>query len=99
MNKSKTLEQFKWVDTHCHLQLWSNEIDENDLFNLEYVVIPGIDLESSLKAKQVSDSLKKLSFWSAGLHPHQANEFKMLKQSRDKLFDEAALMGETGLDY
>mgnify|MGYP005665377057 CR=1 FL=1 len=70
MNKNKTLEQFKWVDTHCHLQLWSNEIDENDLFNLEYVVIPGVDVESSLKAKQVSDSLKKLSYWSAGLHPH-----------------------------
>ena len=47
MNKNKTLEQFKWVDTHCHLQLWSNEIDENDLFNLEYVVIPGVDVESS----------------------------------------------------
>ena len=99
MNKNKTLEQFKWVDTHCHLQLWSNEIDEKDLFNLEYVVIPGVDVESSLKAKQVSNSLKKLSYWSAGLHPHQANEFEMLKQSLDTLFIEADLIGETGLDY
>jgi len=99
VNKNKTLEQFKWVDTHCHLQLWSNEIDEKELFNLEYVVIPGVDVESSLKAKQVSNSLKKLSYWSAGLHPHQASEFEMLKQSLDTLFIEADLIGETGLDY
>ena len=94
MNKNKTLEQFKWVDTHCHLQLWSNEIDEKDLFNLEYVVIPGVDVESSLKAKQVSNSLKKLSYWSAGLHPHQASEFETLKDLIRPPLSKATLLAD-----
>ena len=71
----------------------------NVLFNLEYVVIPGVDVESSIRAKTVSNSLKKMSYWSAGLHPHQASEFEMLRQQLENLFIEADLIGETGLDY
>ena len=99
MNKYKTLEQFKWVDTHCHLQLTKDNIEDLYLDNIEYLIIPGVDIESSLKARDVSITLKKESYWSAGLHPHEADEFENLKETFDDLFHEADLIGETGLDY
>ena len=45
----ETLEDIKWVDTHCHLQLMGDEINENDISNLEYFIIPGIDIKSSIR--------------------------------------------------
>ena len=99
MNKYKTLEQFKWVDTHCHLQLTKDNIEDLYLDYIEYLIIPGVDIESSLKARDVSITLKKESYWSAGLHPHEADEFENLKETFDDLFHEADLIGETGLDY
>ena len=50
----ETLEDIKWVDTHCHLQLMGDEINEKDISNLEYFIIPGVDIPSSLKAKEFS---------------------------------------------
>ena len=50
----ETLEDIKWVDTHCHLQLMGDEINEEDISNLEYFIIPGVDVPSSLKAKEFS---------------------------------------------
>ena len=99
MNKNETLEQFKWVDTHCHLQLTKDNIEDLYLDNLEYLIIPGVDVESSIQARSVSKSLDKESYWSAGLHPHEADAFEILKETFDDLFNEADLIGETGLDY
>ena len=99
MNKNETLEQFKWVDTHCHLQLTKDKIEDLYLENIEYLIIPGIDIQSSLDARDISRSLNKQSYWSAGLHPHEADEFENLKENLDDLFNEADLIGETGLDY
>ena len=78
MNKNETLEQFKWVDTHCHLQLTKDKIENLYLDNIEYLIIPGVDIESSLEARDVSLSLDKESYWSAGLHPHEADKFLSL---------------------
>tara|TARA_B000000475_G_scaffold114645_1_gene92833 strand:- start:1605 stop:2384 length:780 start_codon:yes stop_codon:yes gene_type:complete len=99
VNKNETLEQFKWVDTHCHLQLTKDKIENLYLDNIEYLIIPGVDIESSLEARDVSLSLDKESYWSAGLHPHEADKFENLKETFDDLFIEADLIGETGLDY
>lgn len=99
MNKNETLEQFKWVDTHCHLQLTKDKIEDLYLDNIEYLIIPGVDIKSSLEARDVSLSLDKESYWSAGLHPHEADQFENLKETFDNLFNEADLIGETGLDY
>ena len=48
----ETLEDIRWVDTHCHLQLMGDEINEEDISNLDYFIIPGVDVPSSLKAKE-----------------------------------------------
>ena len=95
----KTLEDIKWVDTHCHLQLMGEEINEQDISNLEYFIIPGVDIPSSLKAKEFSLSCPEKSYWSAGLHPHEADSLEDIKSDLQLLMMEADLIGETGLDY
>ena len=95
----ETLEDIKWVDTHCHLQLMGDEINEEDISNLEYFIIPGVDVPSSLKAKEFSLTYPEKSYWSAGLHPHEADSLEDIKNELQLLMEEADLIGETGLDY
>ena len=95
----ETLEDIKWVDTHCHLQLMGDEINEEDISNLEYFIIPGVDVPSSLKAKELSITYPEKSYWSAGLHPHEADSLEDIKNELQVLMEEADLIGETGLDY
>ena len=95
----ETLEDIKWVDTHCHLQLMGDEINEKDITNLEYFIIPGVDVPSSLKAKEFSLTYPEKSYWSAGLHPHEADSLEDIKNELKVLMEEADLIGETGLDY
>ena len=99
MNNYETLEEIKWVDTHCHLQLIGSAINEQDIINLEYFIIPGIDVPSSLKAREFSQTYPEKSYWSAGLHPHEADSLEGVKNELQKLMEEADLIGETGLDY
>ena len=99
MNKLETLEDIKWVDTHCHLQLMGDEINEEDISNLEYFIIPGVDVPSSIKAKKLSLVYPEKSYWSAGLHPHEADTLEEVKNQLLTLMEEADLIGETGLDY
>jgi TatD DNase family protein len=99
VNKIETLEDIKWVDTHCHLQLMGDEINEQDISNLEYFIIPGVDIQSSLKAKEFSNAYSEKSYWSAGLHPHEADLLDNVKNDLQALMMEADLIGETGLDY
>ena len=91
--------EIKWVDTHCHLQLLNKNLDENHFKNIEFLVIPGVDVESSSKAKEISSSLEVESYWSAGLHPHDAKLLDTQRHDLEKLFVEADLIGETGLDF
>jgi len=99
VKKNLTLEKIKWVDTHCHLQLMGGQINEDELHNLEYLIIPGVNVQTSVQARDVSNSLIKKSFWSAGLHPHEADSFFVVKQDLYKLMQKGDLIGETGLDY
>jgi len=41
--------------------------------NIEYLILPGVDAESSKKAKDISSKLPVPAYWAAGLHPHDAN--------------------------
>ena len=75
------------------------EINEQDISNLEYFIIPGVDIPTSLKAKEFSLSCPEKSYWSAGLHPHEADSLEDVKSELQSLMMEADLIGETGLDY
>ena len=76
-----------------------DEINENDISNLEYFIIPGIDIESSIKARDFSFAYPSKSYWSAGLHPHEADGLEDVKQELLSLMQDSDLIGETGLDY
>ena len=99
MKEPASNQEFKWVDTHCHLQLSKHKISEIDFSNIEYLIIPGVDTKSSIKAREVCDSLPVKGYWSAGLHPHEAKKRHYEKESLEVLFSEAHLIGETVLYY
>ena len=99
MNKLKSFTEIKWVDTHCHLQLLKENLNESNFKNIEFLIIPGVDVKSSSKAKEISSKLDLESYWSAGLHPHDAKLLDTQRDDLEKLFIEADLIGETGLDF
>ena len=45
------------------------------------------------------NSCPEKSYWSAGLHPHEADSLEDIKNELQALMEEADLIGETGLDY
>ena len=63
------------------------------LSNIEYLIIPGVDTKSSIKAREVCDSLPVKGYWSAGLHPHDAKKMHDEKETLEVLFSEAHLIG------
>ena len=99
MNKSESFGKIKWVDTHCHLQLIEEELSGNDFENIEFLIIPGVDYSSSVKAQNLSSKINIETYWSAGLHPHDAKKIENEKESLIELFHQADLIGETGLDF
>ena len=67
MKKSLSNQELKWVDTHCHLQLLKHKISEIDFSNIEYLIIPGVDVDSSgnlywLTSAQYHDGSNKSVF-------------------------------------
>ena len=90
-----------WVDTHCHLQL--DERPAVDLLDragdVDWVVAPGVDLPSSRSSLQLAEELPGRVLGTAGLHPHDANEWIQVGDQIADLSTVAAAVGETGLDY
>lgn len=91
-----------WVDTHCHLQLAEAEPQESlhraAQAGVEWVVVPGVDAQSSEAARRLAESDDRLR-WSAGLHPHDATKWA---EQADRITDLAAsadAVGEIGLDF
>ncbi|HEX2153122.1 MAG TPA: TatD family hydrolase [Acidimicrobiia bacterium] len=90
-----------WVDTHCHLQLDERPahslIDRAD--EVEWMVVPGIDADSSREAATLAGRHPGRLDWTAGLHPHHAERWPDEAERISTLAAEAAAVGETGLDY
>jgi TatD DNase family protein len=63
-----------WVDTHCHLQL--SPQPAADLLAraqaVDWIVVPGVDLESTVAAEQLALEYPDRLLFTAGLHPHDA---------------------------
>jgi TatD DNase family protein len=98
-----TGERVQWVDSHCHLYMH----DESDsvlleravAVGVEWIVCPGIDLESSLAARSVAQRHPDRVRWTAGLHPHDAVRWGEERSRIEALAVDAAAIGECGLDY
>ena len=94
------------VDTHCHLNLdvFTEDLDEvitRSIYSgIEKIIIPGVDLESSQKAIEISKKYPSC-FAAIGIHPNYATS-----ASLDKVNEIASLVkenkvvaiGEIGLD-
>jgi len=53
--------------------------------NIEYLILPGVDAESSKKAKDISSKLPVPAYWAAGLHPHDAKNLSHQEKSNVKI--------------
>ena len=91
----------QWVDTHCHLQL-----DERDpvlllerATEVDWVVVPGVDLESSERAARLATDHPGRVLATVGLHPHDAGRWPEQGAQLTELAPAASAIGETGLDF
>jgi TatD DNase family protein len=95
------------VDTHAHL--WHPEfhfdlkrvIESSKKEGIKYIVVPGIDLETSFKSLALSKKFKNI-YAAAGIHPSVAKSFKdrdidVLRRLLRKR--KVVALGEIGLDY
>lgn len=90
-----------WVDSHCHLQL-DGRSPEELLARAEFVdwlVVPGVDADSSRSALDLAGRLPGRVLAAAGLHPHEAERWPGEAALVEDLASRAAAVGETGLDY
>ena len=90
-----------WVDSHSHLQLSSTSPGEllaraNDV---EWMVVPGIDLDSTAAAEALAGQHPERLLFTAGLHPHDASKWPEQRDGLAPFFEKAAAVGEIGLDF
>jgi TatD DNase family protein len=90
-----------WVDTHCHLQLDGRDPAEllDRAEDIDWVVAPGVDLESSKASRDLALRFPGRVLASSGLHPHDAGLWSEQEAGIVGLAAEAAAIGETGLDF
>jgi len=90
-----------WVDSHCHLQL----ADQEPSFLLErapevdWLVVPGIDAESSAAAVALADHYPDRVVAAVGLHPHEADKWESERSAIVAQAERAVAIGEIGLDF
>lgn len=90
-----------WVDTHCHLQLDSRPAADllERASDVDWVVAPGVDAASSLASVVLSQSFPGRVLATAGLHPHEADQWQDQRETIEGLAPQVAAIGETGLDF
>ncbi|MPZ51340.1 MAG: YchF/TatD family DNA exonuclease [Acidimicrobiia bacterium] len=90
-----------WVDTHCHLSL--DERDPKELIaeadDVVGIVIPGVDLRSSVAAVELAARYPDRLGAAVGVHPHDSVGWEMIRNEISDLTETAVAVGETGLDY
>lgn len=93
----------RWVDSHCHL--FASEDNPDDLLTraravgVDWMMCPGIDLETSLEARRIALDHPREVMWAAGLHPHDATAWVDQEARLEAVIADADAIGECGLDY
>ncbi len=91
-----------WVDSHCHVFMLDDPLDAIDravAAGIEWMLVPGVDLETSLEARRLATDRPDRVLWATGLHPHDAEHWDEQQARISTLAIEAAAIGEVGLDY
>jgi len=95
------------VDSHCHLNLNSFENDLPEVLDranqrgVTRILVPGVDLESSRRAVQLSKEYPNL-YAAVGVHPNDAttwNEDSLSEFKELAVEPRVVAIGEIGLDY
>ncbi len=91
----------RWVDTHCHLQLSSAPAADllDRAVDVSWIVVPGIDVASTIAAEQLAGRYPDRLMFTAGLHPHDAARWDDQREELTRIFPRAAAVGEIGLDF
>ena len=90
-------------DTHFHYydkgQSPREYYEEIKIPELKYLLAAGADFEESRTARRFAEEIEN-SWFSAGVHPHSAAEFKSIEAFNEfKGHEKLAAIGEIGLDY
>lgn len=90
-----------WVDTHCHLQLDEREpaLLMERAPDVDWIVVPGVDIESSLASLSLANEFPERVLATAGLHPHDAELWSQQGEAISGLAPQVHAIGETGLDF
>ena len=92
-----------WVDSHCHLFASADAPDallvRARVAGVDWLMCPGIDLETSLQAHRIATAHPGRIRWAAGLHPHDATRWAEEGARLTALIARADAVGECGLDY
>ncbi|HAE60358.1 MAG TPA: hydrolase TatD [Anaerolineae bacterium] len=95
------------VDTHCHLDFEKFDADRHEVLDraraagLTRILIPGLDLPSSLRAVKLAESDPML-YAAVGFHPTDALQWREDSLSWLEALcknEKVIAIGETGLDY
>ncbi|MCG2787321.1 MAG: TatD family hydrolase [Anaerolineae bacterium] len=95
------------TDTHCHLDFEKFDVDRHEVLDrarvagLTRILIPGLDLASSLRAVKLAGSNPML-YAAVGFHPTDALQWREDSLPRLETLcknEKVVAIGETGLDY
>lgn len=93
----------RWVDSHCHLFMAEEPaellLERAAAAGVDWLLAPGIDLETSLQARALAERYPDRVLWSTGLHPHDAVRWAEEGGRISALAVDAAAIGEVGLDF
>ena len=91
-------DQPRWVDSHCHLfaaEESAGILLDRAAARVDWVMCPGIDLETSLESRRISLADPTRVMWAAGLHPHDASQWPAQEAPLSALIAEAEKEIET----
>lgn len=95
------------TDTHCHLDFEKFDVDRHEVLDrarqagLTRILIPGLDLPSSLRAVKLAES-DPLLYAAVGFHPTDAGQWRADSLSSLEALckiKKVVAIGEIGLDY
>lgn len=95
------------VDTHCHLNMMQSESNLDEIIDnaikndIHRIMVPGIDLESSIEAIKIAEKYE-IVYAAIGYHPNDVNKWN--ENSFSLLADlsqhpKVKAIGEIGLDF
>lgn len=95
------------VDTHCHLNMMQSEVNLEEIIDkainndIHRIMVPGIDLESSIVAIKIAEKYE-IVYAAIGYHPNDAikwneNSFSILQDLAQH--PKVKAIGEIGLDF